>query len=543
MANLGWGWPFPNIPASGPAVLVNGQQYGHTGWFGRGGGDFHDGFDFDASRYNGNCLAVHPGTVHKIGADLGWWYVWVQSPDGYNEVYQEGFTRRSDIYVGEGQQVDVGTPIGRVTGTHTHLGISNKPIPVAYYHGYQDDGTWLNPVDVIKNGIASGGTPVPQPQPQPQQTKTVTEDHSAEFQADAKKYLGVPYVWGGHNKANPWAGMDCSGYVSQVYHDYGIEIPAYTIAMEKFFHEIPYSEVTTGDVAFFGPHGATHHIELMLDHNTAIYEPQPGQSCMMQLIAQYPATWYARNDDMHNKIYPVKTVTVNDDDTSTSDDDSSSSDKESYYFQPFIVQDNHSIELWGLHPGEDIQDDRFKDPQSMEEYVRTQLVPDPVISIEVITDTNLAPVPGEEVYLTIPGKDSLIEQSDSTTQAAYNTTVTVVGFTYYPFDPSQGTDITYDNLQASILHNQLQVSSLKRMEQLANAMLDRMPQVFYSKKDPTADQRIKPGAIWANPYSMSQLKEKEGDKDGEQHNSGTTNDTSKPSTGSQSGSSTNPSTA
>lgn len=540
MANLGWGWPFPNIPASGPAVLVNGQQYGHTGWFGRGGQDFHDGFDFDASRYNGNCLAVHPGTVHKIGADLGWWYVWVQSPDGYNEVYQEGFSSRSDIYVGEGQQVDVGTPIGRVTGTHTHLGISNKPITVAYYHGYQDDGTWLNPVDVIKNGIASGGTPAPQPQPQPQQTKTVTEDHSAEFQADAKKYLGVPYVWGGHNKANPWAGMDCSGYVSQVYHDYGIEIPAYTIAMEKFFHEIPYSEVTTGDVAFFGPHGATHHIELMLDHNTAIYEPQPGQSCMMQLIAQYPATWYARNDDMHNKIYPVKTVPVNSN-VSTSDDDSSSSDKESYYFQPFIVQDNHSIELWGLHPGEDIQDDRFKDPQSMEEYVRTQLVPDPVISIEVITDTNLAPVPGEEVYLTIPGRDSLIEQSDSTTQAAYNTTVTAVGFTYYPFDPSQGTDITYDNLQASILHNQLQVSSLKRMEQLANAMLDRMPQVFYTKKDPTTEQRVKPGAIWANPYTTSELKE--GDKDGGQYNSGTTNDSGTTSDTSQSGSSTNPSTA
>ena len=518
MANLGWGWPFPNITASGPAVLLNGQQYGHTGWFGRGGGDFHDGFDFDASRYNGNCLAVHPGTVHKIGADLGWWYVWVQSPDGYNEVYQEGFNNRSDIYVGEGQQVNVGTPIGRVTGTHTHLGISNKPITVAYYHGYQDDGTWLNPVDVIKNGIASGGTPAPQPQPQPQQTKTVTEDHSAEFQADAKKYLGVPYVWGGHNKANPWAGMDCAGYVSQVYHDFGVEIEINTVMMEHNFHEIPYSEVTTGDVAFFGPHGATYHVELMLDHNTAIYEPEPGQRCMMQLIAQHPATWYARNDDMHNKIYPVKTVTVNDDDTSTSDDDSSSSDKESYYFQPFIVQDNHSIELWGLHPGEDIQDDRFKDPQSMEEYVRTQLVPDPVISIEVITDTNLTPVPGEEVYLTIPGRDSLIEQSDSTTQAAYNTTVTVVGFTYYPFDPSQGTDITYDNLQASILHSQLQASSLKRMEQLANAMLDRMPQVFYTKKDPSTAQTVKKGAIWANPYTTSELKE--GENNGGQHDPG-----------------------
>ena len=532
MANLGWAWPFPNIPANGqPSVFINGQQYGHTGWFGRGGGDFHDGFDFDGAHYNGNCLAVHPGTVHKIGADLGWWYVWVQSPDGYSEVYQEGFTRRSDIFVNEGQQVDVGTPIGRVTGSHTHLGITNKPIPIAYYHGYQDDGTWLSPVDVIKQGIAAGGSPSVQPS-QPQQTKTVTEDHSAEFQADAKKYLGVPYVWGGHNEANPWAGMDCAGYVNQVYHDWGIELgTAYTPSQEHHFREIPYSEVTTGDVAFFGPHGATHHIELMLDHNTAIYEPQPGMSCMMQPIAQYPATWYGRNDEMHNKIFPTKTVAAN---VSTSDDNSSSSTKESYYFQPFIVQDNHSIETWGLHPGEDVQDDRFKDPESMKKYAMTQLVPDPVITIEVITDTNLVPVPGEEVYLTIPERGTLISDSASTTtQSAYNTTVTVVGFTIYPFDPSQGTDITYDNLQASILHAKAYSASLKRMEQLANAMLDRMPQVYYTKQDPSSNQHIKQGAIWANPYSSKELKEKEGDKDGGQHNTGS----DKPNSGDKSGSS------
>lgn len=545
MANLGWAWPFPNIPANGEPRFINGEQYGHTGWIRpHSNTDFHDGFDFGAAWYNGNCLAVHPGTVHKIGADLGWWYVWVQSPDGYNEVYQEGFLRRSDIYVGEGQQVNVGTPIGRVTGDHTHIGISNKPIVVAYQHGFQDDGTWLNPVEVIKQGIASGGTPSTDPQPsQPQQqTKTVTEDHSAEFIKDAKKYLGVPYVWGGHNKANPWAGMDCAGYVSQVYHDWGIEIPIYVPSMEPYFHEIPYSEVTTGDVAFFGPHGGGTHIELMLDHNTAIYEPQPGMSCMMQPIAQYPATWYGRNDEMHNKIFPTKTVTVNDD-TSTSDDDSSSSDKESYYFQPFIVQDNHSIDLWGLHPGEDVQDDRFKDPESMKKYALKQLVPDPVITVEVITYTNDVPVPGEEVYLTIPERGSLIGESTSTTQNAYTTTATVVGFTLYPFDPSQGTDITYDNLQASILHAQAYSNSLKRMEQLANAVLDRMPQVFYTKKDPTAEHHVKPGAFWANPYSVSELKQKGSDKNGGQGNTGAdkpgTSDkpSHKPGTGQGSGSS------
>lgn len=555
MANLGWGWPFPNIPANGrPIADLSAQRFGHTGWVRPGStNDYHDGFDFGANRYNGNVLSVHPGTVYQIGSYTYWWFIWIKSPDGYNIVYQEGF-RRSDIYVSVGQQVNVGTPLARVTQSHTHIGISNKPIVVAYQHAFIDDGTWLNPLDTIANGIASGGTNVPdQPKPQPsdpqqkQETKVITEDNSAKFIADAKKYLGVPYVWGGHNEANPWAGMDCAGYVNQVYHDWGIELgTAYTPSQEHHFREIPYSEVTTGDVAFFGPHGSTHHIELMLDHNTCIYEPQPGEVCKMEPISWNWGTWYGRNDEMHNKIFPTKTVTTT---VTTKQDDSSSSDQVSYYFQPFIVQDDHSIEMWGLHPGEDVQDDRFKDPDSMRKYALTQLVPDPVISVEVITETNLVPVPGEEVYLTIPEKGSLVEQSDKTTQTSYNTTVTVVGFTLYPFDPSQGTDITYDNLQASILHAQTYSSDLKRMEQLANAMLDRMPEVYYTKKDPTSGRTVKPGAIWANPYSSKELKEKGGDNNGGKHDSGTTNNsgttdnTSKPSTGGQSGSTTSPPSA
>ena len=80
------------------------------------------------------------------------------------------------------------------------------------------------------------------------------------------------------------------------------------------------------------------------------------------------------------------------------------------------------------------------------------------------------------------------------------------------------------------LHAQAYSNSLKRMEQLANAMLDRMPQVFYTKKDPTTERHVKPGTFWANPYSVSQLKEKEGDKDGGQHDSGKSDTGNKSST-------------
>ena len=40
--------------------------------------------------------------------------------------------------------------------------------------------------------------------------------------AQAKKYLGLPYVWGG---TDPTKGMDCSGLVQVVYKQFGIDLP------------------------------------------------------------------------------------------------------------------------------------------------------------------------------------------------------------------------------------------------------------------------------------------------------------------------------
>ena len=48
---------------------------------------------------------------------------------------------------------------------------------------------------------------------------------SADGQAvveDAKKYLGLPYIWGG---TDPTKGLDCSGLVQRVYQDLGYDLP------------------------------------------------------------------------------------------------------------------------------------------------------------------------------------------------------------------------------------------------------------------------------------------------------------------------------
>ncbi|WP_375661157.1 hypothetical protein, partial [Bartonella sp. CL71SXKL] len=81
---------------------------------------------------------------------------------------------------------------------------------------------------------------------------------------------------------------------------------------------------------------------------------------------------------------------------------SSGDTTQNYYFTPFIITDENSKAMYGLHPApQDLQDDRFKDPESMARYARSQFVSEPKISIEVVMDTNEMPIPGETKYLTI----------------------------------------------------------------------------------------------------------------------------------------------
>ncbi|WP_375661156.1 hypothetical protein, partial [Bartonella sp. CL71SXKL] len=85
----------------------------------------------------------------------------------------------------------------------------------------------------------------------------------------------------------------------------------------------------------------------------------------------------------------------------------------------------------------------------------------------------------------------------------YSTEVTAVGYSWYPWNPAQGTDVTYNNAPASILHSQTTDPKLARIEALANAALDRMPQVFYTNQDPSANADVRNGAIWIKPINNS----------------------------------------
>jgi cell wall-associated NlpC family hydrolase len=90
--------------------------------------------------------------------------------------------------------------------------------------------------------------------------------------AAAKKYLGVPYVFGGEDGS----GMDCSGLVQRVYADLGIEVPRLVSGQMKIGTEVgSLAEARPGDLIVTG---GGEHILIYAGNNTVIHAPYEGRT-------------------------------------------------------------------------------------------------------------------------------------------------------------------------------------------------------------------------------------------------------------------------
>lgn len=106
----------------------------------------------------------------------------------------------------------------------------------------------------------------------------------ADVVADAKKYLGVPYVFGGETTA----GMDCSGLVQTVFKDLGVTMPRVVPDQAKMGVEVgSLKDAQPGDLII--PKGEGH-VVIYVGDGKVLHAPRPGKD------VRIVDNWYSDGD-------------------------------------------------------------------------------------------------------------------------------------------------------------------------------------------------------------------------------------------------------
>ena len=101
--------------------------------------------------------------------------------------------------------------------------------------------------------------------------------------AEAQKYLGVPYLWGG---TDPTKGLDCSGFSQLVFGNLGIDLPRTSSQQATSGRAVAsLAEARPGDLVFFdnsSSRAGVDHVGIYLGDGKMIAAPQAGESVKVQ---------------------------------------------------------------------------------------------------------------------------------------------------------------------------------------------------------------------------------------------------------------------
>lgn len=263
-----------------------------------------------------------------------------------------------------------------------------------------------------------------------------TVSGSASLSAFLKQYVGkAPYVLGGNDPATGW---DCSGLVNYTLKHFGVALPSarpVTTTLETMGPVVgpPYQ---AGDLLFWGSRGHSYHVSIAIDSEWRIGADNENSGTVQMKIAQWPPSFAVRVAAFQKAI-------------SGGGDSNGNSSYEAYYFPPFMVQDDASVKEWGPHPGPDLVDDSFTDPEAMRKYALTTLKPNPSLTIEVsLKDNSFIPKKGEILR---------VEAIDKKYAGKWRT----VGYDMYPKGGTNSTTgITLNNSKQTILDYQNQKTNI-----------------------------------------------------------------------------------
>jgi hypothetical protein len=100
----------------------------------------------------------------------------------------------------------------------------------------------------------------------------------------AKRFIGVPYVWGGSSPS----GFDCSGLVRYVYGRFGINLPHSSYADFDLGEAVSRWALKPGDLVFFNDLG---HVGLYIGHGRFIHAPHTGTTVQISTLSSFNSSY------------------------------------------------------------------------------------------------------------------------------------------------------------------------------------------------------------------------------------------------------------
>lgn len=119
------------------------------------------------------------------------------------------------------------------------------------------------------DGSQSAAAPDPVSTAQPVRTLQSSHAFGRRVVGYAKKFLGVPYVYGGSTPR----GFDCSGFVRYVYAHFGVALPHSSYAQFGDGHGVQRRSLRPGDLVFFD---AVGHVGIYIGNGRFIHAPHTG---------------------------------------------------------------------------------------------------------------------------------------------------------------------------------------------------------------------------------------------------------------------------
>jgi cell wall-associated NlpC family hydrolase len=126
-----------------------------------------------------------------------------------------------------------------------------------------------------------------------QRSEPVQAERGEKVARFAKKFIGIPYVYGG---GSPRTGFDCSGLVAFVYGHFGVTLPHYTVSQFARGRRVSRGALRPGDLVFFNGLG---HVGIYIGHGRFVHAPHSGTRVRIARLAE---GWYRSTYDGARRI-------------------------------------------------------------------------------------------------------------------------------------------------------------------------------------------------------------------------------------------------